>query len=184
MFKWLPQFVITNIGMQLATIQSRIYEVRGQKVMFDFDLAALYGVETKRLKEAVKRNLKRFPSDFMIRLTQDEFRNLRTQIATSSWGGTRYTPLAFTEQGVSMLSSILNSERAIEVNISIIRTFVLIRQHSLNFRELQDQLKELEKKHNKNFKEIYQALDLLIREKMNREERNKRERIGFKTKSS
>ena len=152
--------------------------------MFDFDLAILYGVETKRLKEAVKRNFKRFPHDFLIQLTSEEFKNLRTQIASSSWGGSRHSPFAFTEQGVSMLSSVLNSDRAIEVNIAIMRTFVLIREHALNYKQLQQKLQELEKQYNRNFKEIYQALNLLISNKVQQEETTKRERIGFKTKSS
>ncbi len=96
--------------------------------MLDFDLAEMYEEETKRLKESVKRNNKRFPNDFMFILTQKEFQNLRSQFATSSWGGSRYAPSAFTEQGVAMLSSILNSEKAIEVNIAIIRTFVLVKE--------------------------------------------------------
>lgn len=112
----------------LQIIQSKIYEIRGQKVMLDFDLAELYGIETKVLKQAVKRNLKRFPSDFMFELTKEEFGNLRSQFVTSNKrGGTRYMPFAFTEQGVAMLSSILNSEVAIEINISIIRAFIAMR---------------------------------------------------------
>ena len=108
--------------------------------MLDFDLAEMYGVETKRLKEAVKRNASRFPSDFMFTLTQKEFQSLRSQIATSKKGGTRYLPFAFTEQGVAMLSSVLNSEKAIEVNIIIIRTFVLIRQFALTYTDLQQKI--------------------------------------------
>ncbi len=116
-----------NSNLQL--IQSKIYEIRGQKVMLDRDLAELYGIETKVLKQAVKRNLKRFPSDFMFELTQDEFECLRSQFVTSNArGGTRYMPFAFTEQGVAMLSSVLNSEVAIEINIYIMRAFVVIRQ--------------------------------------------------------
>lgn len=167
--------------MQLTLIQSKIYEIRGQKVMLDFDLAEMYEVETKRLKEAVKRNLSRFPADFMFILTQKEFQGLRSQIATSNRGGTRYLPYAFTEQGVSMLSSVLNSEKAIEVNIAIIRTFVLIRQYALNYKDLNDKLQKLEKKYNKNFKEIYTALNLLIDDKATQEEQKSREPIGFKT---
>lgn len=148
--------------MQLSLIQSKIYGIRSQKVMLDFDLAEMYEVETKRLKESVKRNLSRFPPDFMFTLTQKEFQALRSQIATSNRGGIRYLPFAFTGQGVSMLSSVLNSEKAIEVNIAIIRTFVLVRQHLLNFKELQQ---KLEKKTNLNFKEIYQALNLLLENK-------------------
>lgn len=110
-------------------IKSKIYEIRGQKVMLDFDLAELYSTETKVLKQAVKRNIKRFPHDFMFELTSEEFTRLRSQIVTSNKrGGTRYMPFVFTEQGVAMLSSVLNSETAIEVNISIMRAFVTVRQ--------------------------------------------------------
>lgn len=166
--------------MELTVIQNKIYEIRGQKVMLDFDLAEMYGVETKRLKEAVKRNASRFPNDFMFILTQKEFQGLRPQIATSKKGGTRYLPFAFTEQGVAMLSSVLNSEKAIEVNIIIIRTFVLIRQFALTYKELQQKISKLEKKYNNNFKEIFQALNLLLTEKQQQEDFSKRERIGFK----
>ena len=133
----------------LQIIQSKIYEIRGQKVMLDFDLAEMYGTETKRLKEAVKRNIRRFPSDFMFELTKDEYIFLRSQIASSkSQGGTRYMPYAFTEHGVAQLSSILNSEIAIETNIQIIRAFIAIRQLMLNppvdkITGLQKELKDL-----------------------------------------
>ena len=110
-------------------IQQKIYIIRGEQVMLDYDLAEMYGMETKRLKEAVKRNINRFPSDFMFQLSKEEFESLRSQIATSNKrGGTRYLPFAFTEQGVAMLSSILNSDIAIEVNIAIMRTFVAVRR--------------------------------------------------------
>lgn len=134
---------------QLQLIQSKIYEVRGQKIMLDFDLAEMYGTETKRLKEAVRRNIKRFPSDFMFELTREEYSSLRTQFATSnSRGGTRYMPFAFTEHGVAQLSSVLNSDVAIEINIQIIRAFIAIRQLVLNppadkFAVLQKEVKEL-----------------------------------------
>ena len=108
-------------------ISNKIYLIRNQKVMIDRDLAELYRVETKRLKESVKRNSERFPEDFMFELTKEEFENLRSQFATSSWGGTRYLPSVFTEQGVAMLSSVLNSDRAIAVNIKIIRIFTKMR---------------------------------------------------------
>ena len=152
--------------------------------MLDFDLAEMYDVATKRLKEAVKRNINRSPSDFMFVLNKKEFESLRSQIATSKRGGTRYMPYAFTEQGVAMLSSVLNSEKAIEVNIAIMRTFILIRQYAMNYKELQQKLQTLEKKYSKNFKEIYHALNLLLEEKTIQEEQNNREPIGFKTKSS
>ncbi len=105
--------------MTTELIASKIYFIRGEKVLLDSDLSTLYQIETKRLKEAVRRNLIRFPIDFMFQLSEEEVENLRTQFATSSWGGSRYPPFVFTEQGVAMLSSVLNSERAIEVNIAI-----------------------------------------------------------------
>lgn len=148
--------------------------------MIDFDLAQMYEVSTKRLKEAVKRNINRFPSDFMFTLTQKEFQGLRSQIATSNRGGTRYLPTAFTEQGVAMLSSVLNSEKAIEVNIAIIRTFVLIRRYALSFAELSIKIKQLEKKYNNNFKEVFKALDFLFNEKQQQQDLKNRKRIGFR----
>lgn len=131
----------------LQLIQSKIYEIQGQKVMLDFDLAELYKVETRVLNQAVKRNLKRFPPDFMFQLTKEEFGILISQIVTSSWGGTRKLPFAFTEQGLAMLSGILNSEIAIEVNISIMRTFVAIRRFIIppleDTSKFKNELKEL-----------------------------------------
>ena len=133
--------------MELQVIQNKIYEVRGQKVMLDFDLAELYGSETKRLKEAVRRNLKRFPSDFMFELTKEEFESLRSQIASSNKrGGTRYMPFAFTEQGVAMLSSVLNSESAIEINISIMRAFVTVRQYLSSLNSTTKEIEELKQR--------------------------------------
>ena len=117
---------------QLELIQSKIYEIREQKVMIDFDLAALYQVETRVLNQAVKRNMKRFPSDFMFQLTSDEWAILKSQFVISSWGGTRKLPFAFTEQGLAMLSGVLNSDIAIQVNINIMRAFVAVRQMLAN----------------------------------------------------
>ena len=114
---------------EIEEIRNRIYTIRGRQVMLDKDLAKLYGVEVKRLNEAVKRNIERFPEDFMFQLRQDEWEILKSQFATSSWGGTRKLPFAFTEQGVAMLSSVLRSDTAIEVNIRIMRTFVAVRQY-------------------------------------------------------
>ena len=114
---------------EITPIQSKIYEVRGQRVMLDFDLAALYQVETRVLNQAVKRNIKRFPEDFMFQLNNLEFENLKSQIVTSSWGGTRKLPYAFTEQGVAMLSGLLNSDIAINANIAIMRAFVAMRNY-------------------------------------------------------
>ena len=110
------------------TIIRKIFGIRGNKVMIDFDLASMYGVSTKVLKQAIKRNIRRFPNDFMFELTKSGFEILRSQIVTSSWGGTRYQPFVFTEQGVAMLSGILNSVHAIQVNIAIMRAFVQLRQ--------------------------------------------------------
>lgn len=117
---------------QLELIQSKIYEIRGQRVMLDFDLATLYQVETRVLNQAVKRNMKRFPSDFMFQLTSDEWAILKSQFVISSWGGTRKLPFAFTEQGLAMLSGVLNSDIAIQVNINIMRAFVAVRQMLVN----------------------------------------------------
>jgi hypothetical protein len=132
----------------IELIERRIHVIRGHKVMLDRDLAALYGVETKNLKRAVKRNLLRFPDDFMIQLSNQELMNLRCQIGTSSGehGGHRHRPLAFTEQGIAMLSSVLNSERAIAVNIEIMRTFVYMREMLSSNDALKKQLEDLERK--------------------------------------
>lgn len=115
--------------MELQVIQNKIYEIRGERVMLDRDLAELYEVQTKVLNQAVKRNIKRFPADFMFQLNKEEFENLRSQIVTSRWGGTRTMPYAFTEQGVAMLSGLLNSDRAIQANIAIMRAFVAMRNY-------------------------------------------------------
>lgn len=160
-------------------ILNRIYVVRGQKVMLDRDLAEMYGVETKRLNEQVKRNSKRFPKDFMFTLTQKELANLRSQIATSSWGGIRYLPNAFTEQGVAMLSSILNSETAIEVNIRIIRVFTRLREYALTHKDILRQLAQLEKEVKGNTRDIdniFAVLKELIEKQSQPAPRNK---IGF-----
>jgi hypothetical protein len=145
-------------------VERRILVIRGQKVMLDRDLAGLYGVPVKRLNEQVKRNLKRFPGDFMFLLTRQEVMNLKSQIATSSWGGIRKLPYAFTEQGVAMLSSVLNSERAIQVNIAIMRAFVKLKQVLATHKELAEKLKELEGevgKHNKLIIEIFEIIKQL-----------------------
>jgi len=155
--------------------------------MLDRDLAAMYEVSTSRLNEAVKRNISRFPSDFMFQITKKELEFLISQNAISKStgrGGIRKMPYAFTEQGVAMLSSVLNSEKAIEVNIAIMRAFILIRQYALNYKDLQQKLQKLEKKYSKNFKEIFDALNLLLEERTIQEEQRNREPIGFKTKTS
>ena len=164
-------------------ILNRIYVIRGQKVMIDQDLSEMYGVETKQLKRQVKRNVDRFPRDFMFELTKKEFENLRSQIGTSSWGGTRYMPMAFTEQGVAMLSSILNSKTAIEVNIRIIRVFTKMREFALTHKEILTQLARLEKevsrnteKNAKDIENIFLVLKELIEKQSSPPHR---ERIGL-----
>lgn len=146
--------------------------------MLDFDLAFLYQIETRRLKEAVRRNIDRFPEDFMFELTKVEFENLRSQIVTSSYGGTRYMPFAFTEQGVAMLSSVLNSKKAIEVNIAIMRTFVVLRNSILSLEEITNRVSEIEQQ----FPEIYKVLNYLMDSQQKKMEQKDRSKIGFKKK--
>ena len=164
----------------LIQIQNLIYEIRGQKVMLDSDLATLYQVQTKVLNQAVKRNLKRFPKDFMFQLTKEEFLNLKSQIVTSSWGGIRKMPYVFTEQGVAMLSGLLNSDIAIAVNIKIMRAFVQIRKLSIEHKDLQEQIHELKqyflqyaKDNNEEIDKINEAINLLM-------DRTKPNKIGFR----
>ena len=168
----IPDEIITN----------QIYFIRGQKVMLDKDLAELYGVTTGNLNKAVKRNIKRFPIDFMFHLTNEEFNNLIFQIGTSSWGGTRKLPYAFTEQGVAMLSGILSSDRAIQVNIQIMRIFTAIRQRLVDSIELRLEVEKIKKKldnHDKNIELVFQYLDELLDKKEKPDPKNK---IGFKIK--
>jgi hypothetical protein len=134
--------------MQLQKVQHKIYEIRNQKVMLDFDLSELYDVETKVLNQAVKRNIERFPVDFMFQITKSEFDSLRSQFVTLENGKgqhSKYLPYAFTEQGLAMLSGILKSKKAIDVNISIMRAFVFLRQYALTHKDLTEKLNELEK---------------------------------------
>ena len=157
-------------------IVNKIYVIRNRKVMLDKDLAELYDVKTKDLNASVKRNKKRFPEDFMFQLTKDEFKNLRLQISTSSWGGSRYKPYAFTEHGVAMLSSILNSDRATDINLQIIRTFIKVRELLTTNDALQRKIMELEKKYGKHsdqIKKIFDTLTLLALDEP-------KEEIGFK----
>ena len=161
---------------KLEIINNKIHVIRNQKVMLDFDLALLYQIETKVLKQAVRRNIERFPEDFMFELTIEEFDNLRSQIVTSSYGGTRYMPFAFTEQGVAMLSSVLNSKKAIEVNIAIMRTFVVLRNSSLSLEEITNRVSEIEQQ----FPEIYKALNYLMDTNQKNIEQKERSKIGFK----
>jgi len=162
----------------LERIEGLILLIRGQKVMLDADLAALYGVETKALVQAVKRNIARFPEDFMFQLTKEEHASLRSQIVTSKpsgRGGRRYPPYAFTEQGVAMLSSVLRSPRAVQVNIQIMRTFVKLRRMLAAHEQLARKLAALERKYDHQFKVVFDA----IRELMTPPEPKKKRRIGF-----
>jgi len=166
--------------LSLEIIETKIFIIRGQKVMLDKDLAILYGVETFNLNKAVKRNLTRFPSDFMFQLTREECKNLIFQFGISSWGGTRKLPYAFTEQGVAMLSSVLRSERAVQVNIQIMRAFVKLREIISTHKELAKKLKELELKfesHDEHITAIFEAINQLLAV----EEKPKR-KIGFDVK--
>ncbi len=170
----------TDLLIAEEVVMSKIYVIRSQKKILDKDLAEMYGVETKRLKEAVKRNIERFPSDFMFTLNQKEFANLRSQFATSSWGGIRYLPSAFTEQGVAMLSSVLNSKVAIQVNIQIIRIFTKLKELILTNKDILLKLEKMEKdvKHNKeDIAVIFDALKQLLNPPQ-----TKRRMIGFNRK--
>jgi hypothetical protein len=169
--------------MQLPVIQKKIYEIRGQKVMLDFDLATLYEVENRALKQAVKRNMDRFPDDFMFQLTKNEWQevitncdNLIVKIKFSP-----ATPFAFTEEGVAMLSGILKSKKALQVNISIMRAFVLVRQYALTHKELTIRLQEIENRYNKQFKDVYDAINFLLQKDKQRISQAQRKRIGFNT---
>jgi hypothetical protein len=176
--------------MNLQPIQNRIFSIRGIKVMIDFHLAELYNVETKAINQAVKRNLRRFPEDFMFQLNSEEWdalKNemsdfkqesnvLRSQIVTANSPEItrrRYTPYVFTEQGVAMLSSVLRSDHAIDVNITIMRTFVILRQNISNYADLSARIHDVEKQMNRKFKDVYEALDYLT-------SRNPVAPIGFK----
>jgi len=159
-------------------ISSKIYLIRDQKVMLDSDLAELYQVETRRLNEQIKRNIARFPKDFMFRLTNEEWKNLKSQFATSSWGGRRKEPYVFTEHGVLMLSSVLNSERAIAVNIKIMRVYTKIKEMLFNNKDLLLRMEKIERKlsnQNKNIELVFNYLDELIEKK-----EKPRSKIGYK----
>ncbi|MFT3911190.1 MAG: ORF6N domain-containing protein [Ferruginibacter sp.] len=162
-------------------ILNRIYVVRGQKIMIDEDLAEMYKVETRRLNEQVKRNIKRFPKDFMFTLKPKELENLMLQNATSSWGGRRKLPNVFTEQGVAMLSSILNSDIAIEVNIRIIRVFTRLREYALTHKDILLQLAKLEKETKGNRTDI-ENIFTVLKELIEKQQRPlpPRNKIGFK----
>lgn len=169
-----------NSILSEETISNKIYFIRNQKVMLDRDLAALHNVENRRLNERVKRNLNRFPEDFMFQLTMSEFENLKSQIATSSWGGTRKLPFAFTEHGVLMLSSVLNSDKAIQTKIQIMRIFAKVRQMLLDTTEIRLDIVQMQKKlenNSKNIELVFTYLDELSDKEAVVKPRNK---IGYK----
>jgi len=151
--------------MELQIIQNKILEIRGQYVMLDFDLAEMYQTETKILNQSIKRNADRFPPDFMFQLTEKEFDSLRSQFVTSKKGGIRRPPYAFTELGVAMLSSVLRSPIAIEINIQIMRAFVEIRKLIIGYEDLAQKIQQLDAETNLQFNEIYQALTELASQK-------------------
>lgn len=166
-------------------IASKIYEIRNQKVMLDYDLAELYGVETRTMNQAVKRNESRFPKDFMFTLTSSEWENLKSQNVTSSWGGRRKLPKVFTEQGVAMLSSVLNSETAIAVNIQIIRVFSRIREMLLTHKDILSELEKIKQTVSSNSKDIeliFQYLKQFEAAKQQELEQQNRKPIGYKRK--
>jgi len=169
--------------MELQLIASRIHEIRGQKVMLDFDLAELYGIETRTLNQAVRRNKARFPEDFMFIISDLEFKNLKSQIVISSWGGKRKSTVAFTEHGVTMLASVLRSETAIKMNIAIVRAFVAMRKSIVEMKDVSDQLFFIEERigaHDVQLNEIYTAIENLLDNNSNQKNWDGRERIGFK----
>ena len=161
------------------TVRSKIHTIRGVRVILDFDIAALYEVSTKVLNQTVRRNMQRFPEDFMFQLTDEEWENLRSQNVTSSWGGTRYLPIAFTEYGIAMLSGLLRSQKAIEVNIRVVRAFIMLRQLAIEHRDLHDKILELEPRCDRKFSNIDQALEYLFEEKREEKTIEERRRIGF-----
>ena len=172
--------------MELKTIQSRIYEIREQKVMLDFDLAELYQVETRTLKQAVKRNLDQFLADFMFQLSKPEWQEVITNCDNLSENA-KYlpvTPSAFTEQGVAMLSGVLKSKQAKQVNIAIMRAFVFLRQYALSHKDLTMALKQLEAKYDQQFKDVYDAINFLLAKENLVSEQQDRKRIGFKREPS
>ncbi|MEQ1876608.1 MAG: ORF6N domain-containing protein [Bdellovibrionia bacterium] len=148
--------------LQKSWIERRIYLFRGMKVMLSADLAELYGVEPRSLVQAVKRNLERFPSDFMFQLNNQEFTNLKSQIVISSWGGIRTPPYAFTEMGIAMLSTVLNSPQAIQVNIEIMRIFVQLRSYVSSHKEVSEKLNKLEMNYDYQFKVVFDAIREIV----------------------
>ena len=168
--------------MDISILQAKIHEFRGHKVILDFDLALLYKVETRVLNQAVKRNLQRFPKDFMFQLTLEEFEYMSSQFVMRFPSKRPKTalPFAFTEQGIAMLSGILNSDIAINVNIAIMRTFVMIRKFAIEHKEFNSKLLEIERKYDKQFSDIYEALNFLIKRDESQTVQKERKQIGYK----
>ncbi|MBN9292978.1 MAG: ORF6N domain-containing protein [Flavobacteriia bacterium] len=168
--------------MYLQNIQSKIYECRGQRVMLDFDLAELYEVETRVLNQAVKRNIDVFPEDFMFRLTLGEWEGMSSQFVMTYPEKRPKTalPLAFTEHGVTMLANVLKSKKARQTSVSIVRAFIALKEFVLSYAELSNKLKEIEATYNKQFKDVYDAINYLLQKNQNMTEQRERERIGFK----
>ena len=171
--------------MEIVIIQRKIYELRGYRVILDYDLAEIYEVETTRINEQVKRNIDRFPANFMFRLTLEEWKSMRSQFATASTNkrNTEVTPYAFTEHGVAMLASVLRSDKAVKMNIAIVRAFIELRQFAINYDKLAKEIKELREithSHNIHLNQIYNALEKLMVKKTAKENWADRDRIGFK----
>lgn len=168
--------------MQIDKIQTKIYEIRGQKVMLDFDLAELYEVETRALNQSVKRNIDIFPDDFMFQLTLAEWESNSSQIVMSSrkHRGNIYLPFAFTEHGVAMLANVLKSSKARQTSIAIVSAFITLKKFVLNYKDLSDKLQELESKYNKQFKDVYDAINFLLQKDGLDTQQKQRKRIGFK----
>ena len=158
-------------------IAGKILFIRKKNVMLDKDLAQMYGVETRQLTRQVRRNIDRFPEDFMFQLSKEEFDSLKCQFGTSSWGGTRKLPIAFTEHGILMLSSVLNSKRAIQVNIQIMRIFIKMKEMLLDYKELQKKIEHIEKKYDEQFRIVFDTIKQLIIE-----EQKPKKTIGFHNK--
>jgi hypothetical protein len=173
--------------MKPSIIEKKIIEIRGKKVMLDFHLAEIYQVETKVLNQAVKRNTERFPADFMFQLSTKEFENLKSQFVTSSWGGTRKLPFAFTEHGVTMAANLLKSKKAIKLSIVVVRVFISLKEFVLQHKDLAEQLKELRDelynrigKYDTQLKAVYKAIEILLNERAKKKNWDGRRRIGFK----
>ena len=169
--------------MELEIIKNSIHEIRGKKVMLDMDLAKLYEVETRVLKQAVRRNMERFPEDFMFELTKDEWNYIRSQLVMFKNGQgkfPKYLPFVFTEQGVAMLSAVLNSEYAVRISVKIMRAFVALRQWALNHQEISERLNTMEKQFGQKFTDIDQVLNYLIKKDQHQTQQTARKQVGYK----